>query len=56
MSANDPFNDPAVAALRNYDKESSDYLKDMLFGDKLEKRQKWHDLLHSDPVFHFNLD
>jgi acyl-CoA oxidase len=37
--------------LTKFDKESSDVLKDMLFGDNLSKRQKWHDLFANDPVF-----
>lgn len=31
-------NHPDVAVLRQYNVESSEYLRDMLFGDKLEKR------------------
>ena len=38
--------------LTAYDKESSDFLKDMLFGDSLEKRQKWIDLYDKNPVFY----
>jgi len=30
--------------LNQFDKESSNYLQDMLFGDKLEKREKWFKL------------
>jgi hypothetical protein len=41
---------PEVDILKKYDKESSDYLRDMLFGDKLEKREKWFKLL-KDPIF-----
>ena len=41
---------PEVEVLKKYDKESSDYIRDMLFGDKLEKRDKWFKLLN-DPLF-----
>lgn len=41
---------PDVALMRNYDKKSSEYLRDMLFADDLEKRQKWFDLME-DPIF-----
>lgn len=44
--------------LTAYDKESSDFLKDMMFGDSLEKRQKWSDLVDKNPVFYpkYNLN
>ena len=45
------FDHPDVAILRKYDKESSDYLRDMLFGDDLRKRDKWRQLFESNPVF-----
>ena len=38
--------------LTAYDKEASDFLKDMLFGDNLDKRQKWVDMYSKNPVFH----
>jgi hypothetical protein len=43
--------DQDIAVLTRYNKESSDYLRDMLFGDKLEKRVKWFKLFESNPVF-----
>ena len=42
---------PDVAVLRQYNPEASEYLRDMLFGDKLEKRQKWFDLMGNHPAF-----
>jgi acyl-CoA oxidase len=36
--------------LREFDAETSSYLRDKLFGDKLEKRAKWEKLF-DDPVF-----
>ena len=42
---------PEVTALRQYDRESSEFLRDMLFGDKLEKRDKWFKLFESNPIF-----
>jgi len=37
--------------LTQFDKESSNHLQDMLFGDKLEKREKWFKLFESNPIF-----
>ena len=45
------FNDPEVALLRNFDKSSSDYLKDLLYGDKIEKRDKWMQLFKKHDIF-----
>lgn len=45
------FNHPDVAVLRQYNPEASEYLRDMLFGDKLEKREKWFKLFDSHPMF-----
>ena len=42
--------DKVLKHLRRSDKAASQELADMLFGDKLEKRDKWHELL-KDPVF-----
>lgn len=36
------FNDPEVAALRMYDENSANALRDLLFGDDLSKRNKWN--------------
>ena len=53
MSTNDKsFTDPDVAALRQYDESASNYLKDILFGDDLSKRQKWIDLVENNPIFY----
>ena len=41
---------PRIQVLREFDQQTSQYLKDKLFGDKLEKRAKWDKLL-KDPVF-----
>lgn len=46
------FSDPEVAKLRQFDESSSNYLKDMLFGDDLSKRQKWIDLVEKNPIFY----
>jgi hypothetical protein len=43
--------DSVINDLKKYDKQSSDYLRDMLFGDKLEKRAKWEKLYRENPVF-----
>ena len=43
-------------SLTSYDEASSNYLKDMLFGDNLEKRQKWHDLVDKNPIFYPKYD
>jgi len=40
--------------LTSFDKESSDYLRDLLFGDNIEKRSKWEALFKNDNVFHAN--
>jgi hypothetical protein len=41
---------PEVELLKKYDAEASNYLRDMLFGDKLEKREKWFELMKK-PIF-----
>ena len=41
---------PEVELLKKYDADASDYLRDMLFGDKLEKRTKWLELM-KNPIF-----
>ena len=41
---------PEVELLKQYDAEASNYLRDMLFGDKLEKRDKWFELMKK-PIF-----
>ena len=41
---------PEVEQLKKYDADASDYLRDMLFGDKLEKRAKWVELM-KNPIF-----
>ena len=38
--------------LTRFDKESSNYLRDVLFGDKIEKRAKWETLFKNDTIFH----
>ena len=38
--------------LTAYDEESSNFLRDMMFGDDLKKREKWQNLLDSNPIFH----
>lgn len=40
-----------IGILKRFDAETSSVLKDMLFGDDLKKRDKWHKLFE-DPVFH----
>mgnify|MGYP002630729536 CR=1 FL=1 len=45
------FTDPDVAVLRQYDESAANYLKDILFGDDLSKRQKWIDLVENNPIF-----
>lgn len=40
--------------LTRFDKESSDYLRDLLYGDNIEKRSKWEALFKNDTVFHAN--
>lgn len=47
---------PDIAVLRQYDKQSSDFLRDMLFGDKLEKREKWFKLFETNPIFQSRYD
>jgi len=37
--------------MRNYDQKSSEYLRDLLFGDDLSKRQRWFDLMETNPIF-----
>ena len=41
---------PEVELLKKYDADASNYLRDMLFGDKLEKRDKWMALM-KNPIF-----
>ena len=38
--------------LTSYDEESSNFLRDMMFGDDLAKRQKWSDLIDNNPIFY----
>jgi hypothetical protein len=33
--------DPSIQVLRQFDQETSTYLKHLLFGDKIEKLQRW---------------
>ena len=42
--------------LTTFNEESSNFLRDMLFGDKLEKRQKWYDLISKNPIFYPKYD
>lgn len=48
--------DPSIHILREFDPEASTYLKHLLFGDKIEKLQRWEKLAQ-DPIFNhkFNL-
>jgi len=39
-----------IQVLREFDEQTSSYLKDKLFGDKIEKRAKWEKLFE-DQVF-----
>ena len=39
-----------IGILKQYDAETASHLRDMLFGDKLEKREKWFKLFE-DPIF-----
>jgi acyl-CoA oxidase len=41
---------PEVEQLKLYDADASNYLRDMLFGDNLEKRNKWFELM-KNPIF-----
>lgn len=50
---NQPHNHPEVAVLRKYNQNASEFLRDILFGDKLEKREKWFKLFE-DPIFHLD--
>ena len=43
-------NHPEVAVLRQYNPHAAEFLRDLLFGDQLEKREKWFNLL-KDPIF-----
>ena len=42
--------DPHIKVLREFDAETSKYLRNVLFGDKVEKMAKW-DKIFQDPVF-----
>ena len=42
--------DPAIEALRVYDEPVAEHLRNLLWNDKLEKREKWRNLLN-DPIF-----
>lgn len=41
----------AIDLLKNYDADSSNVLRDMLYGDDLKKRDRWFKLFE-DPIFH----
>jgi acyl-CoA oxidase len=40
-----------IGILKKYHADSTAVLKDMLFGDDLKKRDKWHKVLQ-DPIFY----
>lgn len=50
MSASSVHMNPNIQVLREFDAETSQYLKDKLFGDNLEVRAKWEKVFQ-DPVF-----
>lgn len=45
------MNQPEVELLKLHNPEVSKYLADMLFGDKIEKRDKWNKLIGEHPAF-----
>ena len=47
---------PEVEILKQHDPEVSRYLADMLFGDKIEKRDKWNKLIAEHPAFKIRLN
>ena len=48
---NQPKVCPEVELLKLHNPEVSKYLADMLFGDKIEKRDKWNKLIGEHPAF-----
>lgn len=41
---------PSIQVLREYDEHTAHYLREILFGDKIEKRAKWSKLFE-DKIF-----